>query len=118
MMATAEDRFGDLVAAFAEMPGVTTPTATVGGRRQFGSTALRVEGRIFAMTVNRGTELVFKLPRGRVEELIASGVGAPFDANRGKPMREWVRVDVSQDVNCVSLAAEALAFVRGFSRSS
>ncbi|GAC1314071.1 MAG: hypothetical protein NVSMB2_02990 [Chloroflexota bacterium] len=118
MPLTADERFVDLVATFAEMPGVTPPTAPPGHRREFGSTAMKVDGRIFVMTVNRGADLVFKLPARRVEELIASGVGAPFDANKGRPMREWVRLDASRDVDWVGLAAEALAFVRGRSMSS
>jgi hypothetical protein len=115
---SADERFADLAAAFAEMPGVTTPTGRLRQRREFGSTALKVHGRIFVMTVKRGEELVFKLPPRRVEELIASGVGAPYDANKGRPLREWVRVDVSRDVDCRSLGAEALAFVGGVCRSS
>ena len=113
MPPTADERFLDLVAEFAEAPGVTPPTAPPGHRREFGSTALKVDGRIFIMTVNRGADLVFKLPARRVEELIASGLGEPFDANKGRPMREWVRVDAGQDVDWIGLGGEALAFVRG-----
>lgn len=56
--------------------------------------------------------LVVKLPRARVEELIASGEGAPFDAGKGHPMKEWLTVAVdASDTKWRSLAREALAFV-------
>ena len=90
----------------------------VGGRvtsvtegKGFGSTGqLKVDGRIFAMLV-RG-ELVLKLPRQRVEELVAGGDGVPFDAGKGKPMREWFVLSASSKRDWLPLAAEALEFVR------
>jgi len=98
-------RFSALVETLVARPGVTLGS----GRRGFGSDALRVDGRIFAMA-RRGS-LVVKLPTARVSDLIASGAGSPFDAGKGTPMKEWVVLaDVSYRA-WLSLAEEALAFV-------
>jgi hypothetical protein len=102
-----EGRFQRLVEAFAQRPGVTVPGGA--GDRGFGSAALRVGGAIFAM-LSRGS-LVVKLPGDRVAELIATGTGQPFDAGKGRPMREWVSVPGADDLTWVSLADEAFAFV-------
>src|SRR6266542_4494474 len=74
-----EDRYEDLVEELLGSAGVTPPQGGGG----FGRTALRFEGKIFAMLV-RG-RLVLKLPARRVDELVAAGDGTPFDANKGSP---------------------------------
>ena len=104
---TAEDRLAALVDALAGEPGVVPPQP---GRRRFGSTALTVDGRVFAMAV--GGALVLKLPRDRVAALVAGGAGSPFANGSGRPMREWVALggDAGADLG---LAREALAFVGG-----
>jgi hypothetical protein len=35
----------------------------------------------------------------------------PFDAGKGKPMKEWVELTVVDDGACRRLVAEAMAFV-------
>ena len=42
--------------------------------------------------VSSSGEFVVKLPKGRVDALVASGAGERFDANRGRPMKEWLEV--------------------------
>jgi hypothetical protein len=71
-MRTDQDRlFASIAESELAMPGVTSGTGF--GR----SEGLRISGKIFAMLV-RG-ELVVKLPKPRVEDLTASGVGHHFD---------------------------------------
>lgn len=105
---TAEDRLAELVEEFAGDPAVELPTA--GGSRRFGSDALKVNGSIFAMVV--GGNVVVKLPRPRVDALIADGTGTPFGTGKGRPMREWVALPGADRATCAALAGEALAFVR------
>ncbi|EOD60846.1 hypothetical protein [Amycolatopsis vancoresmycina] len=100
-----EEKFEDLVDEFTGRPGITPP-GTTGG---FGRTALRAHGRIFAMFV-RG-QLVLKLPRARVDELVEGGHGVRFDANKGTPMKEWLALDAGSPQPWSALAEEALEHV-------
>lgn len=52
---------------------------------------LRVGTEFLALADYKGAGLVVKLPRKRVEELVASGVGQPF-APAGRVFKEWVSV--------------------------
>jgi len=97
--------FEAVIGAFARDRRVTPPAAT---RSSFGSNGLKVDGRIFAMLV-RGA-LVVKLPRDRVAALIASGLGEPFDAGKGRPMKEWVTLRAPHAA-WIELAREARRFV-------
>jgi hypothetical protein len=105
-MADGELRFEDLVDELTSVPGVTPPPGGSG----FGRSALRWQGRIFAMHV-RG-RLVVKLPAGRVDDLVTAGEGAHFDANKGTPMREWLSLDPGSGLEWLPLAREALDFAR------
>jgi hypothetical protein len=98
------DLFEALCEDYAGKPGVTLP----GEGRGFGSSALKINNSIFAMLVDG--RLVVKLSRQRVSELIETGVGEPFDAGKGKPMKEWVGL-LGDEVSCRGLVAEAFAFV-------
>lgn len=105
---TAEMRYADLVQKLIARPEVSHITEGKG----FGSSGqLKVRGRIFAMLV-RG-ELVLKLPRERVDELIGEGDGTHFDAGKGKPMREWFVLSPTSSRRWLPLAEEALEFVKG-----
>ena len=107
------ERFAVLVEAMSTRPGVGPPSSS--GRRGFGSAALTVDGSIFAMVVGGG--LVLKLPRHRVEGLVAAGTGLPFTAVNGTPMREWVALDHGTPESDLALAEEAMEFVRYRKRS-
>jgi hypothetical protein len=96
--------FAQLAPRFLTDPAVTEGTG-------FGSSpGLRVGGRIFAM-LTRG-ELVVKLPRERVDQLVMSGVGGRFDPGHGRAMREWATISPRYGRDWAQLAAEALEFVR------
>jgi hypothetical protein len=84
---TPQERYEDLVDELVAFDGVTPPEGGTG----FGRGALKYRRRIFAMFV-RG-QLVVKLPRKRVDELVTTGHGTRFDANKGTPMKEWFSLD-------------------------
>jgi hypothetical protein len=104
---TPEERFEDLVDEMPALPGVTSTTSG----RGFGRSALRVHNKIFAMFV-RGN-LVLKLPKDRVDALVAAGEGVRFDANKGTPMKEWFALDPDSPLSWLDLATEACTFVGG-----
>lgn len=83
--------------------------AQIGQGKGFGSTGqLKADGKIFCMLVH--DQLVLKLPRERVDDLVASGDGERFDAGKGKPMREWFVLSSSSKIQWPALAREALLF--------
>ena len=93
---------------FRDMRGVTLGSDGP-QRRGFGSSALRVDGRIFAMLV--GGRLVVKLPHHEVEALVAAGEGERYDAGRGRPLKEWLVVESPSEAQWLRLARDAFAFV-------
>ncbi|WP_030439182.1 hypothetical protein [Actinoplanes subtropicus] len=103
---TVEERFERLVDELVGIEGVSPPSPG----RGFGSSALKYHGKIFAMLV-RG-HLVVKLGKGRVAELVATGAGRHFDANKGTPMKEWFALDEPADLSWPALAREALDHAR------
>lgn len=103
---TPDERFAAIVAALLNEPGVTPPQPG----RSFGSNGLKAGGKIFAMLT--GGRLVLKLPRGRVDALIAAGQGTHFDPRKnGRVMKEWFALEPSSHEDWLLLAREALAFV-------
>jgi hypothetical protein len=80
------------------------------GGKGFGSNALEVDGRIFAMLSSHG-ELVLKLPATRVSELVREARGVHFTAGRKRPMREWLVVTSGSPTSAVELAREACRYV-------
>jgi hypothetical protein len=102
-------RFAALAENFAGELGVDVGQGT---RKAFGSSALKVNGKIFAM-VTSADEFVVKLPRTRVEELEAAGIGHKFDPGHGRLMKEWLTVRANATNRWPDLAREALVFVGG-----
>lgn len=81
---------------------------TVGPGWGAGNIVVKVRGKIAAML--HGEELVVKLPRERVDALVASQIGTRFDPRRnGKVMKEWLVVREGA-ADWVSLSEEAAAF--------
>lgn len=75
------------------------------------SEGIKTGDRFFAFV--RRDELVVKVPADRVAELIAGGAGRPFDAGRGRPMKEWVCLRPADGAACHSYMDEARRFVSG-----
>lgn len=103
---TVEERYQEVVRAFLGRPGVTQEGAG------FGSTALKVGGRIFAMVDSRG-QFVLKLPAKKIDALIVAGDGVRFDGGKGRPMKEWFAVAEGSVEDWIELAGEAYTFVGG-----
>jgi hypothetical protein len=103
--APVDPRFAPVVAAFARDRAVTY------GGKGFGSTGLKVEGKLFAMISSKGM-FVAKLPKARVEELVQQGAGEPFDPGHGRLMKEWIALR-GGTASWIDLAKEAHRFVKG-----
>lgn len=110
MATSAEQRFEtlgrELVKADA---GVVSPETERQAGNRFGASGLKVDGKLFAM-VSKG-QVVFKLPRARVDELVEAGTGERFDPGHGRLMKEWLALPPDAKVSWTALGKEALAFV-------
>ena len=73
------------------------------------SNVLSVNGKIFAMLV-RG-KLVVKLPKPRVDELVAARAGTYFDPGHGRLMKQWISIPAGRR-DWVELAKEAHRFLK------
>jgi hypothetical protein len=107
------DAAGKSNPAFARIAGALSkePGVTFNEGKGFGSRALKVNGKIFAMMTSKAAYVV-KLPKARVEELVSQKVGNYFDAGKGKPMKEWLSV-YGFPKSSIDLAREACQFVKG-----
>jgi hypothetical protein len=103
MPRTPEQIWQAIAAAQLSRPDVTGGTGF--GR----SEGLRVSGKIFAMLVKG--ELVVKLPKDRVDDLAASGLGHNFDPGHGRLMKEWAAVSPAASRRWRALVDEARTFV-------
>ena len=105
MARTPEQLWGPIAKAQLATRGVTAG-------KGFGKTeGLRISGKIFAMLV--GDELVVKLPKERVDELVDADVAKRFDAGKGRPMKEWASIAPSASRRWKALVDEARGFVGG-----
>jgi hypothetical protein len=101
---TPGERYSEIVRAFLGQPEVSQEG------RGFGSSALKVGGSIFAMLSSKDT-FVVKLPRRRVDELVATGEGERYDPGHGRLMKEWLALDPTSTLDWLTLANEAREFV-------
>jgi hypothetical protein len=101
------ERYATIVKAFVGNRGVSAETG-----RGFGSSALKIDNRIFAMLAS-GDQFVVKLPRQRVDAIVAAGDGERFDPRRnGKLMKEWLVVGRRIEARWLPLAQEAFEFAK------
>jgi hypothetical protein len=104
LSADIDPRLAKVIACFAQDRAVE-----YGGGKGFGSAALKVNGRIFAMLASGGA-FVVKLPRERVAELVSGGAAEYFDPGTGRLMKEWAACR-GRAPGWLALAAEARQFV-------
>ncbi len=101
----ANPKYSEVAQAFARRTDVS-----VGDEKGFGSGALKVNGKIFAMSSSKG-EFVVKLPKTRIDELLASGMGKRFEPRPGRLMKEWL-LTADQGMDWIELARQACDFVK------
>lgn len=77
--------------------------------RMMNAYGLKTRGKFFAMAVKG--ELVVKLPRERVDELIAARKGRRFDPGHGRLMKEWVTLKPADKRACKAYVVEAQSYV-------
>lgn len=102
----SEDAWSALARSFASDPRVTLPS---GERGAFGKNGLKVDGKVFAMTVKGA--LVVKLPSAEIDAAVASGRGERLSMG-SRVMKEWLVVH-EPEKRWPTIAARARAFVAG-----
>ena len=95
---------------FAEVSAPKLAHPDVARGTMMGFPCLRVADAFFASCDPRSGDLIVKLPRERVQELIGAGIGKPF-APAGRTFREWVVIDDRDEIRRAELIDEACAFV-------
>jgi len=98
-----DPRFAPILSAFARDRQVKC------GRMFSSNSVLNVNGKIFAM-LTKGN-LVVKLPKARVDEMVSRGQGTHFDPGHGRMMKEWVVVSPGK-LDWIELAREAHRYVK------
>ena len=101
---TPEALFWDLVNELREHDDRIEEGTIMGGR------CARVSGEFLGLVDYKGSGMVIKLPRQRVDELIAEGIGQPFGP-AGKVFREWVAIPHTDRRRWAKLLRESVLFV-------
>ena len=100
----AESLFWDLIDELRSHDERIEQGTIMGGR------CARVSGEFLGLVSYKGSGMVVKLPRTRVDQLISSGIGQPF-APAGKVFREWVAIPKPDRRRWSKLLIEAVTFV-------
>ncbi len=98
-----ERLFWELAAELQESDSRVTESTIMNGR------CLRVGKEFLALVDYKGSGLVVKLPKARVEALMAAGVGRPF-APAGRVFKEWLSVPDPDRRRWRELLREGVAF--------
>lgn len=99
----AHQHFWTLAAPLLAEPGITRGTI-------MGFPCLRIGGDFFASAEHKGDRLIIKLPKARVQALIADGLGEPF-APAGRVFKQWLAIPFDLAETWPDRLAEARAFV-------
>ena len=100
--AAVDARFAGVIDALTKKPGVVAEPGW--GKGNF---VLKVNAKIFAIL--SADRFVAKLPKARVDELVAQGTGTRFDPRKnGRVMKEWIVVP--EQGRWLALAREAHRF--------
>ncbi len=106
MSKSAEELFEDVINFFAS-------DSKVSQAKMFGSPGLKIRGKIFAF-LTKG-QLILKLPKERVDGLVAAKTGDHFGhvfaPDDWRPMKEWVALKPTSEKEWLTLAQEAKDFV-------
>ena len=93
---------------FEHVAAELTADPEVERSQMMGHPALKIRGRMFA--IGFGDDLVVKLGRETVDEMVAAHDARPFDpSGRNRPMRDWAQVPPGDD--WIELAEDAKAAV-------
>jgi hypothetical protein len=100
---TPEEVWAGIAEAELARAGVTAGTG-------FGkSEGLRISSKIYAMFIQE--ELVVKLPKVRVDELVATRGARNFDPGHGRLMKEWAVSPTAAAQDWPGLVSEARTYV-------
>lgn len=102
-MATAAGKYQDLVAQLEATEGVEAG-------QMFGKPCLKIHGKAFA--AQHKETVVFKLSGADHAKALALAGAVLWDpSGKGRPMKEWVALEVTHSKHFSALAASALSYV-------
>lgn len=106
MSKNADELFEDLIKVFVG-------DSKVSRSKMFGSPGLKIRGKVFAFLMKG--QLILKLPKERVDELVAAKAGDHFGhmfaPDDWRPMKEWVDLKQDSKKEWLTFAKEARDFV-------
>ena len=100
---TASKYYWDIAATFLQRANIDESTL-------MGFPCLRINGDFFSTCDHRSGDLIVKLRKDRVSELIDAGRGEPF-APSGRVFKEWVLIKRRNKKTWIALMDESLSFV-------